>query len=263
MLVMGVVMLVVACLAVRVVMMAVRMIVMAMIMVAMVMMCVAVMVVPVSVPMAVIVMRMIMAVVGVLVRGSDGIGAAFRIERRLDFHDASAETAHHLLDHVVAADAQAFGHHLHRQVAVAEVPGDAHEVQVVAAADFQQRLGSGDHLDQPPVLQRQRVAAAQGDDLRQVEQEFQPAGAGHRHPPPMPVVKFEHDGIGRRLVPALRGLDGGGAQHQRLITSAGLMISIAVGEALNGADSSRQTFMCGARLCASRCSRDSQRSITT
>lgn len=262
-LMMGVVMIMVACLAVFVVMVAVRMIVavVAMVVMSVIVVMRVAMVMPVT--MTVIMMVMIVAVASVLVRGGDGIGAALRVERRLDLHHASAEAAHHLLDHVVAADAQAFCHHLHRQVAVAEMPGDAHEMQVVAAADLQQRLGGCDHLDQPSIVQHQRVAAAQRDDLGQIEQELKPARAGHRHPSPVPVVELEHDGVGRRLVPARGSLDGSGAQHQRLITSAGLMISITVGEALNGADSSRQIFMCGARPCASRCSRDSQRSITT
>ena len=37
-----------------------------------------------------------------------GIGAAFGIERRLDLDHARAKPFHHRLDHVIAADAQAF-----------------------------------------------------------------------------------------------------------------------------------------------------------
>ena len=265
--VMGVVMVVIACLAVLVVMMIVRVIVpvVSMIVVAMVVTVTVTMAMAVIMIMVMIVAMMRVVVMAVLVcmSGGDGVGAAFGIEWRLDLDHAAAEAAHHLLDHMIAADAQPLCHHLHRQVAVAEVPGDAHEMQVVAAADFQQRLRGCHHLDQPPVVQHQRVAAAQRDHLGQVEQELQPARTGHRHAPAMAVVELEHDGVSRLAVPARSGLDGGGAQHQRLITSAGLMISITVGEALNGADSSRHTFMCGALPCASRCSRDSQRSITT
>ena len=51
------------------------------------------------------------------------IRAALGIERRLDLDDARAQSLHHRLDDVIAADAQAFRHDLGRQVAVAEVPG--------------------------------------------------------------------------------------------------------------------------------------------
>ena len=133
-------------------------------------------------------------------RGVCGIGAAFGIERRLDLDDAGAESLHHRLDDVVAADAQALRHDLRRQMAVAEMPGDADQMQRIGAADLDQRLGRGDHLDQPAVLQHQRVAAAQRDGVFQIEQEFQPARARHRHPPPVPVVEIEHDGIGAACV---------------------------------------------------------------
>ena len=54
-----------------------------------------------------IVLRMIMAVamiiLGMRMRG--GIGATFGIERRLDLDDARAQSRHHRLDDVIAADA--------------------------------------------------------------------------------------------------------------------------------------------------------------
>jgi len=134
----------------------------------------------------------------------------------------------------------------------------------VIAPDFQQRLRCRDHLDQPSVLEPERVAAAQGGGVLQVEQEFEAAGADHRHPSAVAIVEIEHDGIGRRLRPAMMRFDLRGADHtDSLSTLASLMISITVGEAFSGADSSRQTFMCGALPCAPRSSRVSQRSTTT
>lgn len=107
--------------------------------------------------MAVVVMRMV--VVTVRVAGI-GVRPAFGIERRLDLDHARAEAFHHGLDDVVAADAQGLGHDLRRQMAIAEMPADADEVMRIAAADLEQRLGRRDHLDQPSVLQHQRIAAA-------------------------------------------------------------------------------------------------------
>jgi hypothetical protein len=213
---MGVVMImvVIACLAVLMVMVAVRAIVPVMV-VAMVGMIVVVIMMMIVAVMAMVMMRMAVLMVRVIVgMPAAGIGAAFGIERRFDLDHARAKAAHHLLDHMIAADAQALGHDLHRQMPVAEVPGDADEMHGVAAADFEQRLGRGDHLDQPAVLKHQRVAAAQRDDLGQVEQELQPARAGHRHAAAMPVVELEHNRIGRLLAPGLRSFDGRGAQHR-------------------------------------------------
>jgi hypothetical protein len=111
--------------------------------------------------MLMIVTVMLVVVMPVIVRvPATGIGATLGIERRFDLDHAGAEAAHHLLDHVIAADPQALGRDLHRQMPVAEVPGDANEMHGVAAADLEQRLGRSDHLDQPAVLQHQGVATA-------------------------------------------------------------------------------------------------------
>jgi hypothetical protein len=100
--------------------------------------------------MAVIVMRMV--VVAMCMAGI-GVSAAFGIERRLDLDHARTEALHHGLDDMVAADAQALGHDLRRQMTIAEMPADANEVVRIATADLQQRLGRRDHFDQPAVLQ--------------------------------------------------------------------------------------------------------------
>ncbi|MHC2382472.1 hypothetical protein ACVIHA_006870 [Bradyrhizobium liaoningense] len=172
----------------------------AMIMRGMIMIVVAV----IMVMMAVVVMRLV--IVPMRVAGI-GIGPAFGIERRLDLDHARAEALHHGLDDVVAADAQGLGHDLRRQMAIAEMPADPDEMVRIAAADLQQRLGRRDHFDQPPVLQHQRVAAAQRDGMLQVEQEFEPPRARHHHTAAVPIVEIEHDRIRRRFREAVLSPD--------------------------------------------------------
>jgi hypothetical protein len=116
---------------------------------------------------------------------------------------------------VIAADAQAFCRELRRQVTVAEMPGDADQMLRIVAANLGERLRRRHHLDQAPVFQHQRIAAAQGDGVFKIEQEFQAARAGHRHPPPMAIIEAEHDGIGRRLLPGVLALNARGADHAR------------------------------------------------
>ena len=143
-----------------------------------------------------------------------GVSAAFGIERRLDLDHLRAQPLHHRLDHVVTANAQGFGHELRRQMAVAEMPGDADEMVRIAAADLEQRLGRRHHFHQPAILQHQRIAAAQRDGVLEIEQEFEPARPSHRHPPPVPVVEIEHDGVGCRFCPAMLSQDFGCADHR-------------------------------------------------
>jgi hypothetical protein len=86
---------------------------------------------------------------------------------------------------------------------VAEMPGDANQMLRVVATNFQQRFRRRHDLDQPAIFQHQCVTAAQRDSILEVQQEFKPARARHRHSPPVAIVEVEHDGIGWRLAPAI------------------------------------------------------------
>ena len=131
-----------------------------------------------------------------------GIGAALRIERRFDLDHPRTQPLHHRFDHVIAPDSQAAPGDLRRQVAIAEMPGDANQMLRIAAADFQQRLRRRHDLDQPAVLEHQCIATAQRHRIFEIQQELEPARARHRHPPPVTIVEIEHDGVGRRLAPS-------------------------------------------------------------
>ena len=158
-----------------------------------------------------------LALLRLVAMAAAGIGPALRIERRFDLDYARAEPVHHRLDDVVAPDPQAPGHDLGRQMTIAEMPGEANQVLGIGTPDLGQRLRRRDHLHQPAVIEHQRVAAAQRDCAFQIEQEFKPACAGHRHTAPVPVIEIEHDGIGRRFGPAMLGADLGGADHVKTL----------------------------------------------
>jgi len=98
-------------------------------------------------------------------------------------------------------------------MAIAEMPGDPHQMLRVVAAYLDQWLRRSHDLDQSAILKHQRVPAAQYNCVFQIEQEFQPARARHRHPPPVPVVEIQDDGIGRGVRPAMLALNFGGADH--------------------------------------------------
>jgi hypothetical protein len=153
------------------------------------------------------VVRMIMR--GVVMRGVvmgvavTIIGAAFGVEWRFDLDHPRAQSLHHFLDHMVTPDAKRFRRNLRRQMTVAEMPGDADQLLRILAADFEQRLRRRDHLDQTAILEHQRIAAAQRRCILEIEQEFEPTGTHHRHPPAVAIVEIEHNRIGRRFTPAM------------------------------------------------------------
>jgi hypothetical protein len=142
-----------------------------------------------------------------------GIGAALGIERRFDLDHACTQSLHHCLDDMIAPDPQAARRDLCRQMTVAEVPGDPDQMLRISTANLDQRLRRRDDLDQPGIVKHQCVAAAQDGGIFQIEQEFESARPRHRHPPAMTIVEIEHDGIGRRLIPAMLAADLRGADH--------------------------------------------------
>src|SRR6516165_10610241 len=105
-----------------------------------------------------------MAVVSLVV----GVGAAFRIKRRLDLDHLGAELFRHVCYDVIEPDTQRCSAQLRGDVAIAEVPGDPRGLQRVGATNFQERFGCGNDFDQPPILQHQRIAAVQSRGLRQI-----------------------------------------------------------------------------------------------
>ena len=166
-----------------------------------------------------VIMRMIMCRVAVrfarrrVCVATTVIGATFGIEWRFDLDHARAQSLHHRLDDMVAADTQAPRRDLRRQMAVTEMPGDPDQMLRIGTANFGQRLRCRNDLDQPLVDEHQSVTAAQHSGIFQIEQEFKPARARHRHPPPVAVVEIEHNRIGRRLAPAMLAADLRGTDH--------------------------------------------------
>ena len=141
----------------------------------------------------IIVIMMVMA----MNRRRGDIGAAFRVERRFDRDNRGAESPRHVLDDMIAPDAQALGQQFGRQMAVAEMPGDAHQRGQVGAADLGERLGRGDNLDDAAILQRETVAGAQHHRFGQIEQESEAAHASHRDATAIAFVVVEDDRVGR------------------------------------------------------------------
>src|SRR5579863_4190604 len=128
------------------------------------------MIVLMGVAMAVIVI-VIMVVAPRLSLISLHVSAALGIERRLERDDPRPESLGHRLDDRIVADAQRLRQDFGRQMAVAEMPGDAGQSDPVGGPDLRQRLGCGDDFDNAPVLEAQTVAAAQHRRFREIEKE--------------------------------------------------------------------------------------------
>jgi hypothetical protein len=111
-------------------------------------------------------------VVIVVVTGAGGIGSGFGIEWRVDRLDMAAKALDHFLDDMVGTDPDPVAKQLHRQMTIAEMPGDADKFPVVMTVNFQQRLGPRADLDDPAFFKSEPIAIAQPHRLRKVDQQL-------------------------------------------------------------------------------------------
>jgi hypothetical protein len=141
----------------------------------------------------------------------------FRIERRFDGVERGAEPAQHILQHVIAPDAQPVADDLHIGVAVAEMPGEAHGVERAGRRDFDELLGLARHQHDRAIVQQLSVAIAQGHGLSEIAQEFGALLALKHDTPTVAVAGVEHDVVARACrVPLATTLNPGHTFHASL-----------------------------------------------
>src|SRR3569623_2331093 len=190
------------------------------------------------------------------------IGAVLGIEYRVDECERRAETAQHLLQHMIATDAQAVADDLHFGAPIANVPGEPRQRVRGGGGELDQRLRLAGDADDSAVLDDQRVAIAELRRPRQIEQVGGAVLADENDTAAMPVLRVEHDEIGRaRGIPAARRLDVADALHLRS-TRSGVMTWMSRSSATS-ATTLRQASKCGVSLCRASASFDSQRSTAT
>ena len=165
-----------------------------------------------GVAVAVVVVVVFVVVVAVLVPA--GIGAGFGVEGGFDDVHVAAELFDHGFDDVVAADADPVADQLDREVAVAEVPGDADEFGIGVGVEFGQRFRTGADADGAAGFEHEAVAVAQAGGLGEIEQEVL-AGLGlQEDAAAVPAVEIDEDlagGLG--WVPGAGGEDGLAAER--------------------------------------------------
>ena len=136
------------------------------------------------------------------------VGAALRIERRVDGRKPRAEATQHVFDHMVAADAQPLARDLHVDVTIADMPGEARQIVGAGRGDFDERLRAADHTDDCPVVQHEAVAVAERGGLRKVEQKFGAVLAVQHHAAAMALMGIELNRVdGFCLIPMSGGFD--------------------------------------------------------
>ena len=128
------------------------------------------------------------------------IGAAFRVERRLQLGNPPAEPGYHLGDDVIRADAQPFAGDLDGQMPVAEMPCNPQQIRRLASGDLADRLGGGANADIAAAFELQAVAVDQVMRAGQIEQIALPGSGDEADAPAVPVIIGEGYRVKRRLL---------------------------------------------------------------
>ena len=142
------------------------------------------------------------------------VRALLRIEWRFHRRKSGAKSAYHVLDHMIAANAQPIADDLHIDVPVADMPGEPRQFVAVGGCDFDQRLRPADDAHDTAVVEHKTVAVAQSRRLRQVEQKGRAPFAGQNDAAAMPLMRVERNLVDRTgAVPVARRLDCACAFH--------------------------------------------------
>ena len=125
----------------------------------------------------VMMMAVIVMMIMIMAAGRDGIGPAFRLERRLNGGKLGAEALEQFLDRRIGPQPQPPLEDLHRHMAVAEMPGEPRQRGKIGGSSFDQRFGLGHHFDQRAVIEHERVIGAQPHRLSEIELHARTFGA--------------------------------------------------------------------------------------
>jgi hypothetical protein len=166
-----------------------------------------------------------------LMRGFFGVSTALWLKRAFDQSNLAAKLARHFFDDFIAANAYAIGQDLYGQMTIAQMPRHTCKITRFCNADFGERFGCGDDFHQAPIFEHQRVAMAQHNGFREIEEKFQTLHALHRHTTAMALVKIQHNSVCRCSLPCATGADEISSHHLRplqlsISTRAGVMASM-------------------------------------
>jgi hypothetical protein len=119
--------------------------------------------------------------------------AAFGLEGDLYLHEISSETAEHILDHMVGANAKNVGSNFRRQMPISEMPSKPRELIRILVPDFDDGLCGGLDLQPPSVVQLQAISVRHRDGFRQVEKDIFTLICSQANAAAMACVKVESE----------------------------------------------------------------------
>jgi len=133
--------------------------------------------------------------------------ADLRLEGGLDVGHEPTETNHHVLKHMIAADAQPIAEDLHIRVPIAQMPGQANEIKRMTAFDLGEQFDTTADAHDRSIVEHKTVAVPQVGRVRQIQQKTRAALSGQHQAPAVPIIGAENHAVDGGCVPLARRLD--------------------------------------------------------
>lgn len=156
----------------------------------------------------------VIVVLMVVMMAASRVRAVFRIERGLDHRYRSTEKPDHIFNNMITPDQDAIRQQHDRQMPIAEMPGNAHEIGRRCRRDFRKLFFCRHYPNSAAVFQQERIALSNPMRTRQIEQKFESIFSRHRQTTAMPIVKIERHLIIDQPVTGALGLACNGTKHR-------------------------------------------------
>jgi hypothetical protein len=147
------------------------------------------------------------------------VSPAFRLERGLHPCEVCSKAKEHVLDHMIGPNAKNMVSNFGRQMAISEMPGEAHELVGICMFNFDDKLRGGFDLQQPPIFKLQGISIGHGNRSRKIEKEIFALVRSQANAAAMTGIEIESDSAGRALLwPMARRTMNCSVMHRRLNT---------------------------------------------
>src|ERR1700739_434869 len=121
------------------------------------------------------------------------VRATLRLEGDLYLHEIRSETAEHILDYMVGANAKNVVPNFRRQMPVSQMPSKPRELMRIFVADRDEGVRGGPAPQPPSVVQLQAISIRHRDSLRQVEKDIFPLVCSEANAAAMARFKIESE----------------------------------------------------------------------
>jgi hypothetical protein len=119
------------------------------------------------------------------------VGASFWLKGRLHSYKTGSEALQQVFDYVVGSNAKSVASNLRRQVPIAKMPGQTHELIGIDMPDFDNDLRGGLDLEPPSVLELQAISVGHRNRFREIEKNIFTLIPSQTNAPAMTRVEIE------------------------------------------------------------------------